>query len=109
MNDVPNAMQAVANDEHGWYSETDKAEQCERNHRSGFDSPRFLLPEIRGERQIECRDCDQEQSEKYLLCFCREQFLRNEMEPAAARNPTQTYSTIITASVMLKQAEELNS
>src|SRR5882757_2144187 len=69
---IPNAVQTVANDEHNRQSETENTEHGEQNHRSDFQSPRSLVPEIGGERQIKCRDCNEKQSKKDLLCFCRE-------------------------------------
>ena len=56
MNDVPNAVQAVANDQHNRQPETENTEHGEQNHGAGFKSPRFLISEICGERQIKCRD-----------------------------------------------------
>lgn len=56
MNDIPNAMQGVANDERNRQPETENAEYGEQNHRSRFQSPRSLVSEIGGERQIKSRD-----------------------------------------------------
>src|SRR4029453_5833797 len=78
MNNVPNAVQAVANYEHKRQPQTEKAEHGEYNHRYGFNSPRSLISEIRGERQIKPRDCNEKQSKKDLLSSCREYFLGNE-------------------------------
>src|SRR4029077_14038161 len=72
MNHVPKAVQAVANDEHNRQPETENTEQGEHNDRSGFQSPCSLVSEIGGERQIKCRNCNEKQSKKDLLCFCRE-------------------------------------
>jgi hypothetical protein len=69
MKHIPKAVQAVANDEHNRQPETENTEHGEHNHRSGFKSPRFLVSEIGGERQIKCRDCNEKQSKKDLLCF----------------------------------------
>src|SRR5262245_60776784 len=60
VNDVPNAMQTVANDKHNREPETKDTEHSKQNDRSHFKSPRFLVPEVRSECQIKCRDCNQE-------------------------------------------------
>ena len=50
VNDVPNAVQGVANDEHYRQPQTENTEHGEYNHRSGFKAPCFLVFEIGGER-----------------------------------------------------------
>jgi hypothetical protein len=72
MKHIPKAVQAVANDEHNRQPKTENTEHGEQNHRSGFKSSRALISEMGGERQIKCRDCNEKQSKKDLLCFCRE-------------------------------------
>jgi len=52
MKGVPNAMQGVANNERNRQPETKNAEHGEQNYRCGFQSPRSLISEIGGERQI---------------------------------------------------------
>src|SRR5882757_3825552 len=69
MNDVPNAVQTVADDQHNRQPDTENTEHGEHKHRSGFKSPRSLVSEIGGERQIKSRDCNEKQSKKDLLCF----------------------------------------
>ena len=59
MKHVPNAVQAVANDEYNRQPETENTEQGEHNDRSGFKVPRCLISEIGGERQIKCRNSNQ--------------------------------------------------
>src|SRR6476659_4411710 len=86
MKHIPNTVQEVANDEHNRQPKTESAKQGEHNDRSGFKSPGSLISEIGGERQIKCRDCDEKQSKKDLLCFCREQFLRNENGSCCCQN-----------------------
>jgi len=65
-------MQEVPDHEHDWYSNTKEAEDSEYNHTAGFESPRCFLPEVSGERQIESRNRNEEQSEEDLLYSWRE-------------------------------------
>jgi hypothetical protein len=78
MNEIPNAMQGVADYEHNGQPETKNTEHSEYNHCSRFKSPRSLMTEVGGECEVKSRDCDQKQSKKDLLSSCREYFLRNE-------------------------------
>src|SRR5262245_13524288 len=71
MKHIPDAVQAVANNQRNWEPETANAEHGEHNHRSDFQSPRFLVPKIGGERQIKSRDRNEKQGKKDLLSFCR--------------------------------------
>jgi hypothetical protein len=50
MHHVPKAMQKVPNYEYNWHSNTQKAQDSERNHTSNFESPRSLIPTVGGER-----------------------------------------------------------
>src|SRR6266480_594872 len=72
MKHIPNSMQEVTDDEQGWYSETHKPENSKQNHSHRFESPCFFVREIGGEREVKCRNCDEKQRKKDLLCFCRE-------------------------------------
>ena len=57
MDDVPNAVQAVADDQHGRQPEAENTKHGEHNHCFGFESPRSVIFEISGERQLKRRDC----------------------------------------------------
>jgi hypothetical protein len=72
MKHVPNTMQKIPNYEHKRYSDPQKAEDGEHNHASGFESPRFLIPEIGSKGEIKSRDCDEEQTKEDLLYLRRE-------------------------------------
>src|SRR5205814_7578200 len=80
MNNVPHAVQAIADDKQNRQPETENTEYAEHNHRSSFKSPSSLISKIGGECQIKCRNSNKKQGKKELNCFCREYFLRNEIE-----------------------------
>lgn len=69
---VPNTMQNVSDYEHDWQSNSKEAENCEHNYSAGFELPGSFMPEVSGKRQIEPRDCNEEQGKEGLLYFCRE-------------------------------------
>jgi hypothetical protein len=71
MNDVPNPVEGIANNEHNRQPEAENTEYGEYDHCPGFKAPGFLVSEIRGEGQIKSRDRNEKQSKKDLLSFCR--------------------------------------
>ena len=71
MDDIPNTVQAVANDQHNRQPEAENTEHGEHNHSFGFESPRSVIFEIGGERQVKRGDGDEKQGKKDLLCFRR--------------------------------------
>jgi len=102
MKHIPDAMQGVANDQRNREPETENTEHSEHNHRSDFQSPRFLVLKIGGERQIESRDCNEKQGKKICSPFAENNFCAMKMDPAAAKIPMPRYRTMIIVSAIWK-------
>ena len=100
MNNVPTAVQAIANDEQNRQPDTENTEHAEHNHRSGFKSPRSLISKIGNERQIKCRNSNQKEAKKICSAFAENNCCEMKMDPAAARIPTHTYKTMIADSAI---------
>ena len=79
---IPKAVQDVTKQKHKRHSTTQYAESSKYGCSPGFESPCSFIAEVGRERQIEAGDWNEEQTEEDLLCFCREQLLRNSDRPS---------------------------